>query len=162
MGYSIFQRAAWIRIDGTHAAEALAALKALHGREPINDSTGAHFSFVQTETYLAADTLGKALAEWRWDPGDLAVDGSVVDLRFTGQSLGDEDILFATLAPFVSPGSFVEMIGEDGAVWRWAFQDRSVYRLATTVTFPAPIDAFRLDLADLPGRVRFRSTRPGG
>lgn len=34
---------------------------------------------------------------------------------------GDEERLFNAIAPYVKSGSYIQMTGEDGTMWRWAF-----------------------------------------
>lgn len=47
---------------------------------------------------------------------------NAIDLRFDGEQYsGDEIPLFYSLAPVVRAGSFIEMAGEDGELWRWNF-----------------------------------------
>lgn len=47
--------------------------------------------------------------------------GDITDLHFSGEKLGDELEFFKVIAPFVEKGSFLEMQGEDGSLWRWMF-----------------------------------------
>ena len=156
MGYQIFQREARFYIAANNVVGALAALRALRGREPIHDQSGPHFSFVDAAAFQNAGTLSEALAAWRWDVGELAADGSVAELEFIGEKHGDEDILFAALAPFVRSGSHIDMIGEDGAAWRWTFEDGGLHRLSGTVHFEPVAEANRVRLEDCPGYVQFR------
>src|SRR5690606_21320852 len=71
------------------------------------------------EAYSRGD-VAYALDAWRWVPEREAT-GDIVGLRFRGERLGDDRVLFEAIAPFVEPGSFIEMVGEDGAIWRWTF-----------------------------------------
>jgi hypothetical protein len=159
MGYQIFHRASRFYIAANNVAGAMAALRSLCGREPIHDSSGLHFSFVDTAAFLNANTLSEALAAWRWDVGELASDGSVAELEFIGEKHGDDDILFAALAPFVRSGSHIDMIGEDGAAWRWSFEDGALHRLNGTVHFETVAEANRVRLKDCTRYVQF--TRRG-
>jgi len=61
-------------------------------------------------------------------------DGNVIDLDFAGDKLAyDEDKMFQKIAPFVEDGSFIEMRGEDGAMWRWVFSDGKVREIKSKV-----------------------------
>lgn len=40
--------------------------------------------------------------------------------------IGQEDILFETLAPFIEPNTNIEWVGEDGAHWRWKFDGQAM------------------------------------
>jgi len=159
MGCVMIQRESGFSIAAKDCAEALAAVKALHGREPIEDDSGPHFAFVTTEGFLRAETLADAFAAWRWEAEESA-DGSIVGLAFMGEKPGDEDMLFAALAPFVGSGSYIEMVGDDGLMWRWVFQAKGVYKVPGTVSFEAPTEAHRLDPSELTGYVQFRRGRP--
>jgi hypothetical protein len=72
------------------------------------------------EDFRQRATLERTLECWRWllnsnDQGD------IVGLDFEGQKLGDDEQLFRVLAPFVRPGSYIEVLGEEGYRWRWTF-----------------------------------------
>lgn len=41
--------------------------------------------------------------------------------------IGDEEKLFAAIAPVVMDGSFLDVRGEDGAEWRWMWEDGKFY-----------------------------------
>ncbi len=41
---------------------------------------------------------------------------------------GDEDYLMATIAPWVTKGSWIEWRGEDGEQWRWEFDGSRMLR----------------------------------
>jgi hypothetical protein len=157
VGYEIIQRESHFSIAPEDCAAALAAIKALHGSEPIEDNSGRHFSFVKTEAFLRSETLADALAARRWGAEESAADGSIVSLEFLGEKHGDEDILFAALSPYVRSGSYIEVVGDDGVIWRWVFEAKAVYRVQGTVIFPAPTNDERLDLKELPGYVRFKT-----
>lgn len=65
-------------------------------------------------------SLEDGLAEWGY-PVETDEDGNIIDIYFDGGKIGDEDQMFAALAPFVRAGSFLDYRGEEGALWRWAF-----------------------------------------
>ena len=63
-------------------------------------------------------------------------DGNVIDLDFAGDKLSyEEDKMFQKIAPFVEDGSFIEMRGEDGAMWRWYFSDGQVREVQAKVVW---------------------------
>ena len=150
MGYCIFQRGAQFRIPASNHAAALAAVKSLIGREPITDQTGRHFSFVQPDEWVGAASLAELLNAWRWE-AEVAPDGDISGLEFQGEKHGDEDMLFAALAPYVEADSYIEMIGEDDKLWRWHFDGSHVYKLLGVAVFPPPSPGCRLDLSALHG-----------
>jgi hypothetical protein len=131
MGYCIEQvqqHPFIIRVGNFDAAHA--AIKALHGRETVNDSSGAHFRFVDQKFYERT-SLRAILSAWRWSVtrAPALAGGDIIAIEFEGQKLGDDDLLFATLAPFVESGSCIEMEGEDGNTWRWEFEGQAVRKV---------------------------------
>lgn len=102
---------------------ALQAIKNLEGGETITYGSGKpHFSWVDTEDFVNADTLKDALREWRWSVEEDG-EGNIYDIYFEGEKLGDDNILFEAIAPYVKSGSFIQMCGEDGTIWRWVFEN---------------------------------------
>lgn len=124
MGYHIEQRAGKFRIDAEQTGAALAAIKGLAGQETVTDASGPHYRWVDTAEFLAAETFAEALLAWRWEVE--VFDGEAIEaIQFYGEKLGDDDLLFAALAPYVKAGSYLEMQGEDGEAWRWEFDGKA-------------------------------------
>lgn len=78
------------------------------------------FDWVNSDGMRESTTLEEMLKVWRWDPL-LDKKGNIHFLDFTGEKFGDDNVLFRHLAPFVKAGSYIAMIGEDNAIWRWYF-----------------------------------------
>lgn len=75
-------------------------------------------------------SLSELLENAGWDfssPGELS---------FIGQKAGEDDALFAAIAPFVEAGSFIDMIGEDNAIWRWYFDGQELQEYRGEPAFP--------------------------
>ena len=121
MGYCMTQRDSMFTIKAENTKEALNAIKELAGSETIEDSGGRHFSWVDNN-YVNAETLEDALRAWRWivEPDG---NGDINYIYFNGEKLGDDEVLFNALAPFIDDDCFIEMSGEDGALWRWCFEN---------------------------------------
>lgn len=126
MGYRMRQSDTKFFIPEENKVQALKAIKELVGHETIKDSGGAHFSWVDTDRFKTAETLGEALYAWRWGI-DEDKEGNVVGIFFNGEKLGDDEILFQAITPFVRDGSFISMIGEDDHMWRWLFKNKTLY-----------------------------------
>lgn len=47
--------------------------------------------------------------------------GNVNDIEHLLEYAGDEKRLFDAIAPYVKSGSYIQMVGEDDAIWRWFF-----------------------------------------
>lgn len=52
-----------------------------------------------------------------------AINGSIVGIQFTGCYEPRDMSPMQNAATYVADGSFIEMLGEDGAQWRWAFEN---------------------------------------
>jgi hypothetical protein len=108
---------------------ALRAVKDLVGKETVKGyGSGPHFAWVDNG-FAKAATLQEALKCWRWN---LDKDYGI---EFWGEKLGDDQILFDTIAPFVKAGSFIEMDGEDGMKWRWYFDGEKCVEQSGKVTW---------------------------
>lgn len=81
-----------------------------------------HYYWVNNSELEDANTAEKAFQAWRWDP-EFDIEGNICGLEFEGEKLGDDEQFFQTIAPWVRDGSFIEMEGEDGTIWRWTFDD---------------------------------------
>ena len=70
-----------------------------------------------------SDNLQDAMTACRWEIEKLVNDNGYGRVYFDGEKLGDDYQLFEVLAPFVEDGSYIEMSGEDGCLWRWVFEN---------------------------------------
>lgn len=111
----------------------LKAIKRLRGRETCHDSSGAHFSWVDND-FASINNLAEMLAEWRWEPS-FDDEGNINHIDFIGEKMGDDDVLFDAIAPYVKADSYITMRGEDGEVWRWVFRGFSCTEQYGTVIF---------------------------
>jgi hypothetical protein len=86
---------------------------------------------------LAEDskTVEDAFWVWRWK---IYFDetGNINSIHFGGEKEGEEDLLFQTIAPLVGEGSYIQMLGEDGAVWRYCFENGTMLKRAPIVLWP--------------------------
>lgn len=106
MGYSIQQRDSEFSIRPENVAPAFEALME-HIAEELKDATD----------------LRQALLSFNWE-----TDKTYTWLWFTGDRYSEYyPLIFSLLAPFVTSGSWVEMQGQEGEIWRWEFTDGEVY-----------------------------------
>ena len=56
-------------------------------------------------------------------------------IYFEGEKYGDDDLIFNAIAPYVEDGSYIQMNGEDGAIWRWVFENGKCVEKQATITF---------------------------
>jgi hypothetical protein len=129
MGYCMEQQASSFYIKAENKQKALEAIQALAYRVDVDGSGGSYsggqkteawYSWVTTKEFFEAKTLPFAVEAWRWQIIEDA-EGNVVDIDFNGEKLGDDDAFLHAIAPYVEANSFIEMSGEDGALWRWVF-----------------------------------------
>lgn len=128
MGYYINQSHTEFFMEAEAKPYAAKAIKSLIG----NETCGDHFSWVNDFEHM--NTLEEILTEWRWDT-KIDEYGNITNLYFSGEKLGDDELLFQTIGPFVKEDSFIEMHGEEGAIWRWVFENGNCIEKSPTITW---------------------------
>jgi hypothetical protein len=114
MGYCITQTESSFFIPKEHFHSALESIKA-----SITNSR-RELLWVDTDQVLTKTDLCSALRQLRWR-ASLNRDGDICDVSFQGEKSGDDDIIFRAIAPYVNEESYITMVGEDHATWRWYF-----------------------------------------
>ena len=129
MGYSIFILETNFRVTKENTDLVLVALKRLCQSQRIvslNNETFAaanqDLAFVKNESVVNASDIYDALSGVRWSP-HLDDEGNIENLEFTGEKLGDEQLLFDAIAEYVEDSSYIVVAGDEGKVWRWRFED---------------------------------------
>lgn len=145
MGYCMSQTGSKFCIAQENQATALAAVLELCNHPEkmqggswsggLNGSkTAAWFSWVDMDKLKVAENLSAALHCWRWDcEQDEA--GNIVEIEFSGEKLGQDQLLFDAIAPWVRFGSYIEMSGEDDTAWRWVFEAGKCREVQATITW---------------------------
>jgi len=118
MGYWIEQRDSAFLLQKANFKKALKALQALAKKAAEGEVS---LDWITPSAIIEAKTIKEALVAIRWEPSIYDETGDVIGLEFTGQKSGSDLQLFNEIAPFVEAGSYIEMQGEDGEVWRWVF-----------------------------------------
>jgi hypothetical protein len=126
MGYYMNLKESYFHINKENKEKALEAIKKLiehvdklgGGFVSNNGIRTNHYAWVDMN-FVNAETLTEAMKCWRWSLEN--EEGNIVNIQFEGEKLGDDEILFEAIAPFVEKGSYIEMRGEDGTHWRWIF-----------------------------------------
>jgi len=80
------------------------------------------YCWVDTNSFLNAETVEKAMIEWGWEVS-YDNEGNIDSIISVGEKLGDDDILMSAIAPWVRENSYIQMLGEDNKMWRWYFTD---------------------------------------
>ena len=129
------------RIKEVNFGNALKAIHSLEGGETVrkekllNLRGPNHYSFVKTSRFMESKNFIDAMAAWRWI-FEADENGDAVDPSFMGEKLGDEEILFEVIAPFVEKGSFIQVFCHDEEeIWRWVFDGTTVRREYADITF---------------------------
>jgi hypothetical protein len=166
MGYYMDQLDADFTIESENIRKVIRAIKALDGAEDEKGANGAtykdgklaskHYAWVSNNFSKGKRTAQALFSEWRWvvtTDGD-EVDSPIIGIQFEGQKLGDDQILFDAIAPYVTPGSYIEMQGEDGARWRWVFDGKTCREVSASVNYDEESsdgyeEKFRALLADV-------------
>lgn len=117
-----------LTIPKAKVKKALEAIKAI----PVKDNGigTCGYSWV-THDGKQTDIL-KALKGWRYDASKRD-NGDVVIEYFLGEKLGDDEVLWRAIAPFVKKDGEVVYYGEDGHQWKYVF-DGKTYREFTRST----------------------------
>ena len=136
------QRDSAFSINNDKKADALKALKELlnHTGLMSGGQFGGEgepkrwFRWVDSDDVANAKTLEEALKAWRWET--YANDkGDIVNIELQREKLGDDLVMFEAIAPFVISGSYIQMTGEDGSMWRWTFNGVQCVEQNATITW---------------------------
>lgn len=92
------------------------------------------FPWVSTDEVASSDRLQDALLAWRWD-AYTDENGDITDLSFDGEKLGEDEILFNLISPYVKEGSYIVMQGEDNYTWRWYFDGKNYREQAARIVW---------------------------
>jgi hypothetical protein len=125
MGYLIKQTASRFKIVNINILPALQSLRHLAREKKKKDG---ELRWVGLQGVIESLTLNEALMYCRWF-AFVDNEGNVIDIRFHGEKLGDDELILKTIAPYVESGSSIDMEGQDTDVWRWLFQDGTLQEL---------------------------------
>ena len=62
-------------------------------------------------------------------------ENNIDGIEFVGEKLLEEYKVFKKIAPYVKDGSFIEMAGEDSAIWRWVFHNGTCDEVAPKISW---------------------------
>lgn len=106
------------------------------------------YSWVSTDAVRRAvldRDIVAVFREWGYDLDFINESNGVtnyhLDIRNGDAKIGDEETFFAAIAPVVDDGSYLDVHGEDGAEWRWMWENGKFYSQDVeykTVTFGEP------------------------
>lgn len=119
MGYYVKVNTNNCMISRENVQAALDAINKLHGPDFkktyswVHNPAGYGFS-------LGWTTLDRAISEWGYEP-KIHKSGDIEIEYFRGEKLGDCQLFWNALAPFLPEDASVEYRGEDGDRWRYIF-----------------------------------------
>ena len=125
MGYCMEQREANFKLKPGKEAAALQAIK---------EQASADSPWVTTDEILNATNFKNAMEAWRWRI-EYNDKGEISDLQFEGEKLGDDVRLWDAIAPYVKAGSYIEMSGDEGCLWRWFFDGKKMIEQYARITW---------------------------
>ena len=130
MGYSLISvDLGGVVIPADKVEECLAAINAMF----IDPDTGkkVSYSWVNAEEFT---DLRDAITAWRYDT-EKKEDGSIEITYFNGDKMGDEGWFFENIAPFIKSGALATYVGEDGAHWRYVFENGAMIEQTGRVVY---------------------------
>ena len=99
---------------------------------------GYYMSMAQCEFSVQAGNVSKVedqLKDFCFIP-EIDNKGNIINLNFIGEKLWEHREMLEKIAQFVEDGSYIEMHGEDEAMWRWVFKNGLLYEVDAIVTWP--------------------------
>jgi hypothetical protein len=147
MGYNIELIGSEFFIAKADKEAALEALFDMWVPEREADMSGGSWGYDRNEKWYAwmngsaeqwrsrtIENLEIGISEWGYNVFNND-NGDIVDIWFDGDKIGDEGQMFNALAPFVRAGSYLDYMGEDGALWRWEFTGNRMVERTGRVVF---------------------------
>jgi len=131
MGYYINQRGDKFRIESDQVGEAFLTLQHYASEHGM--------AWVCRDACENASDFKNLMSECRWDI-QIDQNGTVIWISFNGEKSGDQDQVLKVLAPYVKSRSWIEMQGEGGVVWRYAFYKGTFKEVEGILTFDMPWD----------------------
>jgi len=126
MGYHAAVRDIDIKLKLDDLEEVMRLLKERHENRSGNYEDYGPFGTRNAEDPVPADTFPDALGEIGWYGERDDALGEYRVYRDGTKYRETEEVFWGAVAPVVVPGSFVEFVGEDGALWKWEFRGGAV------------------------------------
>lgn len=139
MGYNVNATISNVNISAINENACLAAINKMFDREVMKKNASGrsfslnnqdwsldniYYSWVQTPKN-GFTSLVDAFREWGYET--LIYNGDRLNLEYRdSEKWGDDEQLFATIAPFVESVGMITILGEDGAHWRYIFDNGKI------------------------------------
>ena len=123
MGYCVEMKECKFFIKKENIEKAFNTLRD-YAKTKIENKEG--LSWIDLHSVAYSETLTEALESCDFDI--LYNDnGDVYDVDYISEKLGDHDVILNVIAPYIEDGSYLQMYGEDGDIWRWCIKDNECY-----------------------------------
>lgn len=142
MGYCMYQSDSVFNISASNIKDVIKTIHALASDKnkmfggrwtPGVGKSESWYSWVNMD-FVNTNDIKEIFNCWRWDV-TTDDDGNITDIYFDGGKLGDDVVLFETIAPYVNDGSYIQMRGEDEHIWRWCFNNGKLEEKSPTITW---------------------------
>ena len=127
MGYCMTQMDQNFKMKGENIPMAWEALKKKLDGKTIT-------SWVDNRAAINASSFEDTMKRCRWEV-EIEDTRDIEYIEFYGEKLGDDMAVFEAIAPYVEPDSYIQMQGEDGYIWRWVFDGKSVVEKSGRIVF---------------------------
>jgi hypothetical protein len=122
MGYYVDMDMHGVRIDRENIPRCLSLINKLHEPDPREGGVRT-YSWVDSPPKGGWTDIRIAMSAWRYD-AELDDEGNLLVWGFSGEKLGDDEILWEQIAASINPGALIECRGEDGCIWAWKIDDQ--------------------------------------
>jgi hypothetical protein len=119
MGYCKVQVNSNFYINSDKVSDVIQAIKNI----PKNGFKLTNGSYAYVAEFQHLEDVIELFSAWRYDIVMSIVTGNIISIEFSGGKIGNCDVLFKAIAPFVREGSFIDWVGEDGAIWSDVFEN---------------------------------------
>ena len=124
MGYCMEQVDSKFHIKKENFEKALQTLKTKNPQ--------GNFINKDENEFIDCRTIFEALDKRCWH---LIEDGDINEICFEGEKSHSDLELFDSFAEFVEKGSYIQMSGEDGEIWRWVFDGKTCEAICPKITW---------------------------
>lgn len=142
MGYYVSISDTDFSIPKAHLEDAYTAMCDINRFHKLKRGGGggeAWFSWMPANYPDVLSTAEEILNELGFE---FIVDPTTGDLTsFTYDSkIGNEDIFFCSIAPFIKKGSYINWTGEDGEMWQWYFTGERMQVRSAVISYGEPTE----------------------
>lgn len=117
MGYNISSKDCKFLLKNENEEKAFESLKEFAISDKIKQ-----LRWIQESDILDAENFEEAMENCCFDVYRDTKDG-FGRIRFNAEYYDKYDLLLEAISPYVEDGSYIEMFGEDGNMWRWYFNN---------------------------------------